>query len=94
MAPTAPKVPAMSQPVSALNCAASAATSPCAAPPLRDRELHRALALNAMAAMMRSRVMGRSRTRTPSASKTALPMAAAVGPCAASPAPSDLSSAG
>ena len=35
MAPTAPKVPAMSQPVSALNWAASALTSPWAAPPLR-----------------------------------------------------------
>src|SRR5207244_3751692 len=34
MAPTAPKVPAMSQPVSALNWGASAPTSPCAAPPL------------------------------------------------------------
>ena len=37
--------------------------------------------------MMRSRVIGKSRTRTPSASNTALAMAAAVGPCAASPAP-------
>jgi hypothetical protein len=37
MAPTAPNVPSMAQPVSAWNCDASAPTSPCAAPPLRMR---------------------------------------------------------
>src|SRR5215831_2058396 len=56
----------------------------------QEDELHR-LAPQPMAAMIRSRVMGRSRTRTPTASNMALPMAAAVGGCAASPAPSDLS---
>jgi hypothetical protein len=35
MAPTAPKVPAMPQPVSVSNCGASVAASPWAAPPLR-----------------------------------------------------------
>src|SRR5437763_1362382 len=35
MAPTAPKVPSMSVPVSALNCGVSAATKPFAAPPER-----------------------------------------------------------
>src|SRR5207237_8397532 len=43
--------------------------------------------LNSMAAIRLSRVMGRFRTRTPSASNTALAMAAVTGPCAASPAP-------
>ena len=41
-----------------------------------------------MAATTFSSVNGRVRTRTPSASYTALPMAAAVGPCAVSPMPS------
>ena len=50
----------------------------------QEREPGHALAI---AARMRSRVIGRSRTRTPSAWNTALPIAAAVGPCAASPAP-------
>ena len=36
---------------------------------------------------MRSRVSGRSRTRTPAASATALPIAPATGPWAISPAP-------
>src|SRR5581483_11715547 len=40
-----------------------------------------------MAAIRRSRVIGRSRTRTPSASKTAFAIAAVTGPWAASPAP-------
>ena len=40
-----------------------------------------------MAAMRLSRVIGRWRTRTPSASNTALAIAAVTGPCAASPAP-------
>ncbi len=42
-----------------------------------------------MAERMASRVMGMCRTRTPMASNTALAMAAAVGPCEASPAPRD-----
>ncbi len=41
-----------------------------------------------MAAMMFPAVSGSVRTRTPSASSRALPMAAATGPCAASPTPS------
>src|SRR5262249_728251 len=43
------------------------------------------------AAMMRSRVSGRSRMRAPSACATALPIAAAVGPAVASPTPSGTS---
>jgi uncharacterized protein len=46
-----------------------------------------------IAATMRSGVRGSSRTRTPSASNNALPIAAAVGPSDASPAPFDGSSA-
>src|SRR5215831_17093446 len=40
-----------------------------------------------IAALMRRRVSGNSRIRTPVASASALPMAAAVGPCADSPVP-------
>src|SRR5258708_14534538 len=43
---------------------------------------------NSIAAIRLSRVIGRSRTRTPSASNTALAIADAPGPWAASPAPS------
>src|SRR5882762_2301752 len=43
--------------------------------------------LNSIAAIRLSRVIGRLRTRTPSASNTALAIAAVTGPCAASPAP-------
>src|SRR6202011_1710039 len=43
--------------------------------------------LNSIAAIRLSRVIGRWRTRTPSASNTALAIAAVTGPCAASPAP-------
>src|SRR5262249_5865515 len=58
----------------------------------QEDELHR-LAPQPMAAMIRSRVMGRSRTRTPSAANMALPMAAALAPGvrAAPPAPGALS---
>src|SRR5689334_5994464 len=42
---------------------------------------------SSMPAIRRSRVIGRSRTRKPSASNTALAIAAVTGPCAASPAP-------
>src|ERR1700722_7539724 len=60
-----------------------------------DEALRRAAAQNlqrthdesSMAAIRRSRVIGRSRRRTPSASNTAFAIAAVTGPCAASPAP-------
>src|SRR5579863_117340 len=60
-----------------------------------DQALRRATAENvqtgheavSIAAIRRLRVIGRSRTRTPSASNTALAIAAVTGPCAASPAP-------
>src|SRR5215475_8896283 len=44
------------------------------------------------AAVMRSRVRGKSRMRAPSAWETALPIAAAVGPAVTSPTPSGTSS--
>src|SRR4029077_9365225 len=61
----------------------------------RDQALGRAAAENlqtrhdesSIAAIRRSRVIGRWRTRNPSASNTALAIAAVTGPCAASPAP-------
>ena len=61
----------------------------------RDQSLRRAAAqnvqrvhdANSIAAIRLSRVIGRSRTRTPSASNTALAIAAVTGPWAASPAP-------
>src|ERR1700724_2085905 len=60
-----------------------------------DQALGRAAAENlqarhdasSIAAISRSRVIGRLRTRNPSASNTALAIAAVTGPCAASPAP-------
>src|SRR5262245_28989598 len=51
------------------------------------QDVHGVHEVNSIAAMIRSRVIGRSRTRTPSASNTALAMAAVTGPWAASPAP-------
>jgi hypothetical protein len=53
--------------------------------PLQRRR--RAPSHTPIAALIRRRVNGNSRIRTPVASASALPMAAAVGPCADSPVP-------
>src|SRR5262249_12979276 len=50
-------------------------------------DIQAAHAPSSMAAISASRVIGNRHTRTPSASNTALAIAAVTGPCAASPAP-------
>ena len=65
-------------------------TNPCAAPPLKMFRV--VMQSNSMAAIRLSRVIGRSRTRTPRQSNTALAIAAVTGPWAASPAPTGSSS--
>ena len=61
--------------------------------PAPGARAHASASSRNVAAATRSAVIGKSRTRTPIASRTALAIAAVTGPCAASPAPIEGSSA-